>query len=143
MRFLVILGALSRAGSLERSPMTPRSFLSLAGLLLGLALGCGSYPPPTERLTTAEAAIRGAEEVGASRVPRAALHMQLAKEQTEKARRLMQDSYNERAELTLKRAQADAELAISIAKEHETVQRAQQTQAKLDQLKAAQKEGAQ
>jgi hypothetical protein len=123
--------------------MTTRSFLSLAVLILGFAPGCGSYPPPTERLTTAEAAIRGAEEVGASRVPRAALHMQLAKEQTEKARRLMQDSYNERAELTLKRAQADAELAISISKEHETVQRAQQTQAKLDQLKAAQKEGGQ
>jgi hypothetical protein len=69
--------------------------------------------------------------------------MQLGKEQTEKARRLMQDGYNERAELTLKRAQADAELAISIAKEHETVQRAQQTQAKLDQLKAAQQQGAQ
>jgi hypothetical protein len=126
--------------------MTSRSSLSLAafgGVLLGLALGCGSYPPPTERLTTAEAALRGAEEVGASRVPRAALHMQLGKEQTEKARRLMQDGYNERAELTLKRAQADAELAISIAKEHETVQRAQQTQAKLDQLKAAQQQGAQ
>ena len=70
-------------------------------------------------------------------MPRAALHLKLAQEQTEKARRLMQDGYNERAELTLKRAQADAELAIAIAKEHETVQRAQQAQAKLDQLKAA------
>jgi hypothetical protein len=123
--------------------MTPRSFLSFATLLLGLSLGCGSYPPPTERLTTAEAAIRGAEELGATRVPRAALHLQLAQEQTEKAKRLMQDGYNERAELTLKRAQADAELAISIAKEHETVQRAQGVQAKLDQVKAAAKKGAQ
>jgi hypothetical protein len=123
--------------------MTPRSFLSLTALLLALAAGCGSYPPPTERLTTSEAAIRGAEEVGAGRVPRAALHLQLAQEQTEKAKRLMQDGYNERAELTLKRAQSDAELAISISKEHETVQRAHAAQAKLDQVKAAAKKGAQ
>ena len=98
--------------------MNARSF-SMSLLLLALAIGCGSYPPPAERLTTAEAAIRGAEEVGATRVPRAALHLKLAEEQTDKARRLMEEDYNERAELTLKRAQADAELAIAIAKEHE------------------------
>jgi hypothetical protein len=90
-------------------------------------------------MTTAEAAIRGAEEVGASKVPQAALYMKLAQEQTEKAKRLMQDGYNEQAELELKRGQADAELAISIAKEQETVGRAQEAVGKLDQAKAASK----
>ena len=114
-----------------------RPFLSgLALLVLALASACGSYPPPTERMTTAEAAIRAADEVGASKVPRAALHLKLAQEQTDKARRLMEDGYNERAELTLKRAQADAELALSISREHETVERAQQAHAKLDELRA-------
>jgi hypothetical protein len=107
--------------------------------MLLLLLACGSYPPPTERLTTAEAAIRGASEVGAERVPRAALHLKLAQEQTDKARRLMQDGYNERAELTLKRAQADAELAIALAKEQETVERAGAAQAKVDELRASKK----
>lgn len=116
--------------------MNARSF-SMSLLLLALAIGCGSYPPPAERLTTAEAAIRGAEEVGATRVPRAALHLKLAEEQTDKARRLMEEDYNERAELTLKRAQADAELAIAIAKEHETVSKAEAQQTKVEQLKAA------
>ena len=113
------------------------SKIATATLLLAWLAGCGSYPPPTERMTTAEAAIRGAEEVGAARVPRAQLHLQLASEQTDKAKRLMQDGYNERAELTLKRAQADAELAIAIAKEHETLERAKTAQAKLEELKAA------
>src|SRR4029078_9957229 len=101
------------------TPMERVSKIATATLLLAWLAGCGSYPPPTEPMTTAEAAIRGAEEVNASQIPRAALHLKLAQEQTDKAKRLMEDGYNERAELTLKRAQADAELAISISKEQE------------------------
>ena len=111
---------------------------SLLALLALLALGsaCGSYPPPTERMTTSEAAIRAADEMGAGQVPRAALHLKLAQEQTDSARKLMEDGYNERAELTLKRAQADGELALAIAREHATVERSQQAHAKLDELRA-------
>ena len=116
--------------------MTRRSILAAPAMLLALSAGCGSYPPPTERMTTAEAAIRAAQEVGSGNVPQAALYMKLAQEQTEKAKRLMQDGYNERAELELKRAQSDAELAIAIAKEQETVAKATQAQAKLEQAKA-------
>jgi hypothetical protein len=118
--------------------MTRRSILATPAALLALSWGCGSYPPPTERMTTTEAAIRAAEEVGSGSVPQAALYMKLAQEQTEKAKRLMQDGYNERAELELKRAQADAELAIAIAKEQVTVAKAQQAQAKLEQAKLEQ-----
>jgi hypothetical protein len=122
--------------------MTRRLILATAAVLLATAAGCGSYPPPTERMTTAEAAIRAAEEVGSGSVPQAALYLKLAQEQTEKARRLMQDGYNERAELTLKRAQSDAELAIAMAKEQDTVAKAQEAQGKLEQAKAAaQKKG--
>jgi hypothetical protein len=119
--------------------MTRLWTLVVPALLLALFSGCGSYPPPTERMTTAEAAIRGAEEVGATKVPQAALYMKLAQEQTEKAKRLMQDGYNERAELELRRAQSDAELAIAIAKEQDTVTKAHEAQAKLEQAKAASK----
>ena len=114
------------------------SILALAAILLACA-GCGSYPPPTERMSTAEAAIRGAEEVGASNVPQAALYMKLAQEQTEKAKRLMQDGYNERADLELKRAQADAELALALAKENDTVTKAHDAQEKLDKARGSAK----
>jgi hypothetical protein len=122
--------------------MTRVSLVATAILLLAWPMGCGSYPPPTERMTTAEAAIRGAEEVNASQIPRAALHLKLAQEQTDKAKRLMEDGYNERAELTLKRAQSDAELAIAISKEQEQVTRAHEAQAKLEAAKSASRQGA-
>jgi len=118
--------------------------LSVPGLGLSLALfACASYPPPTERMTTAEAAVRAADEVGANQVPRAALHLKLAQEQTDKARQLMQDGYNERAEQTLKRAQADAELAIAIAKEEATSVRLQAARTKLEELQASRSAGGQ
>jgi hypothetical protein len=104
-------------------------------LLIPLA-GCGSYPAPTERVTSTEAAIRGASEVGASQVPRAALHLKLAQEQTDKAKRLMQDGYNKRAELALKQAQADAELAIAIAKENQALEKAKTAQAEVEKYRS-------
>ena len=108
----------------------------IAPLALVCLLACASYPPPTERMTTTEAAIRGAREVGADQIPRAALHLKLAQEQADKARQLMQDGYNDRADLTLKRAQADAELAIAISREAQTVQKAHDAEANLEKVKA-------
>ncbi|MDH5670963.1 MAG: DUF4398 domain-containing protein [Myxococcales bacterium] len=116
--------------------------LAVAALLLGgISAGCGSYPAPSDRLTTTQAAIRGAAEVGAGQVPRAALHLKLAEEQTEKAKVLMQDGYNERAELTLRRAQADAELAIMISKEHQQVEAAKAAQEKVQKMRAELQKG--
>jgi Spy/CpxP family protein refolding chaperone len=93
-------------------------------------------PPPTERIASAEAALRGAAEVGASRVPRAALHLKLAEEQIDKAKRYIQDGYNQRAELALRRAQADAELALVLAREQHTLEKTQAAQQNLEKLKA-------
>jgi hypothetical protein len=109
---------------------------SLALLALVSLVACASYPPPTERMTTTEAAIRGAREVGADQIPRAALHMKLAQEQADKARQLMQDGYNDRADLTLKRAQADAELAIGIAREAQMTQKAHDAEMNLQKVKS-------
>ena len=51
------------------------------GLLL-VACG-GSFPQPTERLTSAEAAARSAKELGADNNPKAQLELKLATEQIE------------------------------------------------------------
>lgn len=93
--------------------------------------GCGGAPPPTERMTASEAAVRGAREVGAPGVPAASLHLKLAEEQIAKAKTAMQEDRNEDAELLLMRAQADAELALALARE--TSARAE-AQAALDQV---------
>jgi hypothetical protein len=98
-----------------------------------LLAGCGSYPAPTERAASAEAAIRGAQEVGAGAVPSAALSVKLAQEEVQKAKQLMQDGDNKRAELILMRAQADAELALSQAREQQAKTEAEKA---VEQVKA-------
>jgi len=82
-----------------------------------LGLGCASNPMPAEQMASAEASLRAAQEIGAQRVPRAELHMRLAREQLTTARKLNADGENERAVMLLTRARADAELAIAIARE--------------------------
>ncbi|HEY6878403.1 MAG TPA: DUF4398 domain-containing protein [Polyangiales bacterium] len=94
------------------------------------AAGCAHYPAPTDQVAKSLAAVRGAEEVGASEVPAAALHVKLAREEIEQADRLMKDEQNERAEDKALRAGQDAELAILIARQSAS-------QKKLDQFAAA------
>lgn len=113
----------------------PRILLSFA-LLVSFIAACTGSAAPTSRLTTAEAALRAASEVGAAEVPRAALHMKLAQEQIDEAKQLMEDDRNMQAELALRRAQADAELSITIAKEHKTIAETKSTTAKYERLKA-------
>jgi len=108
----------------------------LLSTFLSMGLGCASFPPPTERLNTTDGAIRGATEVGAQQIPRAALHLKLAQEQADKARQLMQDEDNERADQSLRRAQADAELALAIARESQAVQKADEAEAELQKARA-------
>ena len=87
--------------------------MSLAVLALG---GCASVQIAPDRLQRNEASIRAAEEMGASGVPAAKLHLQLAKDQTEKAKKLALDG-DERATLVLSCAESDAELALGLARE--------------------------
>lgn len=115
---------------------------ALVGIWVGvwaaaLAQGCGGGSPPSERLITAEAAIRGGIEINANvSPPRAALHLQLAQEQVDKAKRYIADGMNERADLALRQAQADAELAIVLARAEEMKQKADAAHLKVDRLKA-------
>jgi uncharacterized protein (DUF1501 family) len=107
-------------------------------LLLSVpAFGCASAPTPTEQMTSAKAAVRSAEELGASGVPAADLHVKLAQEQIAHASKLMEDGENERAKLMLQRAAADAELALALAKEAAARNAAQQEQQSVIQPKAA------
>ena len=98
----------------------------MKGLQWALVLGslgaaaCAGAPPPHEREASSAAAIRSAEEVGAERIPQAALHLKLAHEQFDKGKALMSDGDNSRADYVLLRAQADAELALAFARENKT-----------------------
>ena len=78
---------------------------------------CGGAPVPHETLTAAQADVKGAEVGGAAENPKAALHLKLAKDQIALAEKQISDGDNEEAKRTLIRAQADAELAMALAKE--------------------------
>jgi len=86
-------------------------------LCLFMAACGGSFPPPNDRVARSEAAVRGAQEVGAPNNAQASLHLKLAQEEIDKAKAFMADGQNKRADLLLQRAEADAELANLLAKE--------------------------
>jgi regulator of protease activity HflC (stomatin/prohibitin superfamily) len=88
---------------------------------LTLFLGCASAPPLRTEASTS--GIRAAEEAGAAKVPQASLHLQLAKEELELAKRLSAKGEKEKAASMLLRAEADAELAVVLS--HEDAEKAE------------------
>jgi len=80
---------------------------------VALALGCARAPLHTEASTSG---IRAAEEAGAAKVPQASLHLQLAKEELAGAKELSAKGEKEKAASLLTRAEADAELAVTLSR---------------------------
>ena len=108
---------------------TLKTSMVIGATLFGL--GCGGAAVPTEKLTDAEASIRAAKEVGGTSVPQAELHLKLAQEQVEMARKLSADGENERAANVLLRAKADAELALALARDAQAQQTLEAADSKL------------
>jgi len=110
----------------------------VAAMAASTALACGAtVPVPAAQVTDTQAAIRSAEEVGAPNVPKAALHLKMAKDQMQTAQDLMAHVDNEQSKMTLDRARVDAELALALAKE--AIYR-QQAQDALDKIKKLREE---
>jgi outer membrane murein-binding lipoprotein Lpp len=101
-----------------------------------LAAGCASYPPPVDHLATSTASIRAAQEVGAPSEPQAALQMRLAQEENAKAEQFMAAGDNERADYMTMRANADAQLAVTMMRERQARARADGALAKLQEVGA-------
>lgn len=105
-------------------------------LVLIVVGACGGSKPPTYQLTRSQAAIRGAEEVGATQVPQAALHLKMARDNLGIAQNMMtnEDQHGE-ALLLLRRAEADAEVAIALSKEAQAQAEAEEAREKIRRLK--------
>jgi hypothetical protein len=86
------------------------------------------------RTESSTSAIRAAEEVGAKGVPRAALHLQLAKEELGRANGLAEKGDKDEAASLLMRAEADAELAILLSQEQGEKTEAAQAMERVRQL---------
>jgi hypothetical protein len=106
---------------------------SLAAALL--LIGCGGAAVPQEQLSAAQAALKGAEVAGAAEDPKAGLHLKLAREQIETAKGLIANGDNEKAASVIDRAQADADLAIVLAKESRAKKEATEAREQVEELK--------
>jgi hypothetical protein len=100
-----------------------------------LLAACGGAAIPQEQLTSSKSAISVAQAEGAPNEPQAALHLKLAQEQVAKAEALIADGDNEEAAQLIDRAQADADLAVALAKEARAKQQATETREQLERLK--------
>ena len=93
-----------------------RYVFMVAGLFwVALAVGCAGNPSLRSEASTS--AISAAEAVGASEVPRASLHLQLAREELARAQVLAGKGDKDEAASQLLRAEADAELAVVLSRE--------------------------
>ena len=82
---------------------------------LTIMSGCASTPLNTEESTSS---IRAAQEAGAAQVPKASLHLKLAKEGLVAAKEYEAEYEIHRAQSMLLRSEADAELSLILAREH-------------------------
>ena len=104
--------------------------------ITAFATACGaSYPVPNDRIASSEAAVRAAQEVGAPNEPKAALHLKLAQEDIAQSKALIASGDNHRADTLLTRAQSEAELALSLAREASAKAEAQQAIDQVTKLK--------
>lgn len=103
-------------------------------------VGCGgandAVVAQTAANATAEttAAIAAAETVAPEDHPEASLHIKLAKDQLQQAKELIEEEENEKAQLILQRATADAELALMLARKTDAEQKAERARAQVEAL---------
>lgn len=102
-------------------------------------MACGGPPPPQDQLTAAQAAIRAAEVGGAPEHPKAALKIKNAQDQIAQAKALIAEGKHARAERLLRRAELDAELGLSMAREEAMKAEVAAARAEVEKLKAEQK----
>jgi hypothetical protein len=103
--------------------------------LASLSAGCAASSTPVVELNRTDAALRAAHELGADRIPRAALHIKMAEDQRETARRFLANGEEDEASAALDRAASDAELAVALAKEQRAQRNAEEIQSRAASLR--------
>ncbi|MDQ3364851.1 MAG: DUF4398 domain-containing protein [Myxococcota bacterium] len=93
-------------------------------------------PATAQELTTLESSISIAEQEGAANDPRAAQHLQGARDQLAQSRQLAQQGDHGQAHRLRERAAVDAELAAALGREHRLRAEAEAQQAQLAAVEA-------
>jgi hypothetical protein len=105
-------------------------------LLAACMAACGSsLPPPNDEYSAAQADVGRAQTGGAPGVPDARLHLQLAEEDLQKSKGLMDGGDNKRASDLIAVARVEAQLALSMARQEQSEGHAREAQAELAKAK--------
>lgn len=112
-------------------------FLVMAFTALAIMSGCATAPLNTQESTSG---IRAAEEVGAAKVPKASLHLKLAKEGLALAKKYEAQNEPIKAKSMLRRSEVDAELAVALAKERSEKSKSSEELEKVQLLKKENRE---
>jgi hypothetical protein len=109
--------------------------LATLAVLIVFCGACGaSLPPPNDEWSAAQNDVGRAQAGGAPNVPDAKLHLQLAQEDLQKSKELI-DKDNRRAASLIGLARTEAQLALSLAKAAQAQDAAQQAQQDLQKAK--------
>jgi hypothetical protein len=111
------------------------SITALSILAMACAACGGTIPPPNDEWSAAQADVGRAESGGAPAVPDAKLHLQLAQEDLQKSKALMDRQENERAASLVALARVEAQLALSLARATQAQTVAQQAAVDLQKAK--------
>jgi hypothetical protein len=106
------------------------SLVVLSLLAACVTSSCATGPAPVDELVRVRGLVHAAEGMGADDDPRAVLHLRLAQQQLAAAKELIENQEPSRARALLKRAAADAELAMALT--HLTSARAEAAQVHAD-----------
>ncbi|XXF78489.1 DUF4398 domain-containing protein [Myxococcaceae bacterium GXIMD 01537] len=113
----------------------------LATILSLAAAGCATSQKAStarEQFAESRASLRAAEEVGADRIPESARYLGYARQQLDEADRLLAANEYDAADLVLRQAAADADLALALAREVPLRTEAQQLRARAEALRREQ-----
>jgi len=109
--------------------------LMLASMAVGSGTGCvATNLPSSSHVASSEAAIRNARDLGAERIPDAAVHLELAQRQLDRARRYIDQGDANDARWMLVRADADAHLALALTREARSREAAEEMAARVRDL---------
>jgi uncharacterized protein DUF4398 len=112
--------------------------LTLASMAAMAGAGCVTTNlPSSSHIASSEAAIRSARDLGADRIPDAAVHLELAQRQLDRALRYIDAGDANNARWMLVRADADAHLALALAREARSREAAEEMAARVRDLTAS------
>jgi hypothetical protein len=106
--------------------------MALAGIL---SASCASTPAPREKAAASQTAVHAAEEVGARDVPQAGQYLDLAQKELDQGNALMRAGKNHEAASSFAMSQADAEVALALARESRTREAALQAKTRAQALR--------